>query len=63
MTRFPTFNFQLSIIWKWPAKHICTSVSFKITIRKRHVNIDIVWPWIWNQCFDLGIWNDDSTKM
>jgi len=41
---------------------IITKVSFKITIRKRHVYIDIGWLWIWNQCFYLGIWNDDRTK-
>ena len=40
-----------------------TKVSFKITIWKRPVYIDIGWPWIWNQCFYLGIWNDDRTKM
>ena len=28
-----------------------TQVSFKITIRKRHVYIDICWPWKWNQHF------------
>ena len=39
-----------------------TKVSFKITIRKWHVYIDIGWPSIWNQCFYLGIWNDDRTK-
>jgi hypothetical protein len=48
---------------KWLAKHINTKVSFKITFRKRHVYIDIGWPWIWIQCFFLGIWNDDRTKM
>ena len=48
---------------KWLAKHISTKVSFKITIRKRHVYIDIVCHWIWNQCFHLGIWNDDRPKM
>jgi hypothetical protein len=35
----------------------------KFTIRKRHVYIDICWPWIWNQYFYLGIWNDDRTKI
>ena len=29
-------------------------VSFKITIRKRHVYNDIRWPWKWNQYFYLG---------
>jgi len=32
-------------------------------IRKPHVYIDIGRPWIWNQCFYLGIWNDDRTKI
>ena len=56
-------NFQLSIMSKWIAKHISTKVSFKTTIRKRHVYIEFGWPWIWNQCFYLGIWNDDCSKM
>ena len=63
MTRWPTINFQLSIMSKWLAKHISTKVSFKITIRKRHVYIDIGWPWIWKKCLCLEIWNDDRTKM
>ena len=63
MLQCPTINFQFSILTKWLAKHISTKVSFKITTRKRHVYIDIVWPWIWNQCFYLGIWTDDPTKM
>jgi len=42
---------------------ISTKDSFKITIRKRHVYIDIGWPWKWNHGFHLGIWNDDRTKM
>jgi hypothetical protein len=62
MSRCPTFIFQLSIISKWLAKHISTKVSFKITINKRHVYIDIGLPWVWNQCFYLGIWNYDRTK-
>ena len=41
MSRCPKNNFQLSIMSKCPAKHICTKVSFKITIRRRHVYIDI----------------------
>ena len=45
------------------AKHISTKVSFKFTIRKRHVYIDIGWPWKWNQYFYLGIWNDERTKI
>jgi len=48
---------------KWLAKNISTKVSFKITIRKTHVYIDIDWPWIWNQCFYLGIRNGDRTKI
>ena len=48
---------------KWLAKHISTKVSFKFTYRNRHVYIDICWPWIWNQYFYLGIWNDDRTKI
>jgi len=48
---------------KMTCKHISTKVSFKITKRKKHVYIDIVWPWLWNQCFYLGIWNDDRIKM
>ena len=63
MSRCPTINFQLWIISKWHAKHISTKVSIKITIRKRYVNNDIRWLWIWNQYFYLGIWNDDRTKI
>ena len=59
----PTINFQLSIISKWLANHISTNVFFKTAIRKKHVYIDIGWPWIWNRCFYLGIWNDGRTKM
>ena len=58
MSRCPTFTFQVSIMSKWLGKHISTEVSFKITIRITHVNIDIRWPWIWNQYFYLGILND-----
>ena len=36
-----TFYFQVSIMSKLLAIHISTKVSFKITIRKRHVYIDI----------------------
>ena len=61
MSRCLRFTFQLSIMPKCLAKHISTKVSFKCTIRKRHVYIDIGWPWIWNQYFYLGIWNDDRT--
>ena len=63
MSRCPTFTFPLSIMSKWLAKHISTKVSFKFTIRKRHVPIDIGWPWIWNQYFYLGNWNDGRTKL
>ena len=44
-------------------KRIGTKVSFKITLWKIHVHIDICRPWIWNHCFYFGIWNDDCTKM
>ena len=54
---------QLLIISKWLAKHISTKVSFKITIRKRHVYIDIRWHWKWNQYFYFGIRYDESTKI
>ena len=40
-----------------------TQVSFKITIRKRHVYIDIRWPWKWNQYFYLSIWEDERSKI
>ena len=63
MSRCPTINFQFSIMSKWLAEHISTKVSFKITGGDRHVYIHIGWPWIWNQCFCLGIWNDDLTKL
>ena len=63
MSRRPIFTFQLSILSKWLAKDISTKDSTKITIRKRHVYIDVRWPWIWNQYFYLGIWNDDRTKI
>ena len=56
------FHVQFSILSKLLAKHIRTKVSFKITIRKRHVYIDIRWPWKWNQYFYLGIWEDERTK-
>ena len=63
MSRCPTINFRILIMSKWIAKYISTNVPFKITIREAHVYIDIRWPWIWNQYFYLGIWNDDRTKM
>ena len=40
-----------------------TQVSFINTIRKRHVYIDIRWPWKWNQYFNLGIWEDERSKI
>ena len=40
-----------------------TQVSFKITIRRGHVYIDILWPWKWNQYFYLGIWEDERSKI
>jgi len=48
---------------KWLAKHISTKDSFKFTIRKSHVYIDIGWPWIWKKYFYLGIWNEDRTEI
>ena len=63
MSRCPTFNFQVSIMSKILAKHIITKVSFKITIRKRHVYIDILWPRKSNQYFYLGIWEDERSKI
>ena len=63
MSRCPAFTFQILIMSKWFAKHISTNVSFEITIRKRHVCIEIRWPWIRIQYFYLGIWNYYRTKM
>ena len=63
MSRWPTFTFQVLIMSKWLAKYISTKVSFKITIRKRHVYIDIRWPWKWKQYLYLGIWEDERTKI
>ena len=63
MSRCPTFTFQFFIMSKWLAKHIRTKVSFKITIRKRLVYIDIGWPWKWNQYFYLGIWENEGSKI
>ena len=63
MSRCPTFTFQVSMTSKWLAKHISTKVSLKITIRNRHVYIDIRWLWKWNQYFYFGIRNDQSTKI
>ena len=63
MSRCPTFTFKVSIMSKWLVKHISTKVSLKITIRKRHVYIDIRWPWKWNQYFYMGIWEDERSKI
>ena len=63
MSRCPTLNFQVSIMSKWLAKHISTKVSFKFTIRKRHVYIDIRWPWKWKQYFYLVIWKYERSKI
>jgi len=49
----PTIQFRLSTMSKLLAKNISNKVSLKITIRKRHVYIDIRWPWIWTQYFQL----------
>ena len=54
MSRCTTFTFQVSI---------STKVSFKITIRKRHVYIGIRWPWKWNQYFYLGIWENERSNI
>ena len=56
-------QFQVSIMSKWLTKHISTKVSFKITIRKRHVYIDIRWPWKCKQYFHLRIWEDERSKI
>ena len=53
MSRCPTINFHHSIMSKWITKHISTNVSFKITIRTTNVYIEIRWPWIWKQYFQL----------
>ena len=63
MSRCPSFSFQVSIMSKWLVKHISTKVIFKITIRKRHVYIDIRWPWKWNHYFYLGIWEVERSKI
>ena len=63
MSRCPTFTFQVSIMSKWLSKHISSKVSFKITIRKRHVYIYIRWPWKWNQYLYLAIWEDERSKI
>ena len=63
MSACSTFTFQFSIMSKRLAKHINTKVSFKITIRKRHVYTDIRWPWKWNQYFYLRIWEDERSEI
>ena len=63
MPRCPTFTFQVSIMSKGFAKHISTKVLLKITIKIRHVYIDIRWPWKWNQYFYLGILDDERSKI
>ena len=42
MSRCPTFTFKVSIMSKLLAKHISFNVSFKITIRERHVYMTFV---------------------
>ena len=63
MSRCPTFTFQVSIMSKRLAKRIRSKDSFEITIRKRHVYIDIRWPWKWNQYFYWAIWEDERSKI
>ena len=63
MSRCPKFTFQVSIMSKCLAKFISTKDSFKITIIKRHVHIDIRWPWKWNQHFYFGIREDERSKI
>ena len=63
MSQCPTFTFQVSIMSKCLAKHISTKVSFKITIRKGHVYIDIPWTWKRKQYFYLGIWEYERSKI
>ena len=68
-----TLDIALGIIWPLKPHHYVKVgilsgghkyyISFKITITKSHVYIDIGWHWICNQCFYLGIWNNDRTKM
>ena len=61
--RMSNIHFSVPILSKRLAKHINTKVSFKITIRTRHVYTDIRWPWKWNQYFYLGIWEDERSKI
>jgi hypothetical protein len=53
ISQCPIINSQLSIMSKWIAKHISTKVSFKITILKSHVYIDIRRNWVWHQYIHL----------
>ena len=48
---------------KMTAKLISTKVSFKITIRKRHVHIDTRLPWKWKQYLYLEIREDERSKI
>ena len=59
------FNIHFSVLdkVKMTLPNISTKVSLKITIRKRHVYIDICWPCKWNQYFYFGIRNDESTEI
>ena len=41
--------------------HVCNNDLVKMC--SSYVYIDIGWPWIWNQYFYLGIWNDERTKI
>ena len=56
------YNFQFSGLDNVNMTCI-TQVSFKITIRKKHVYIDIRWPWKLNQYFYLAIWEDERFKI
>ena len=39
------------------------TIFLQITIRKRHVYIDIRWPWKWNLYFYLEIWVDERSEI
>ena len=56
-------QFSVSIMSKWIVNLLSTKVSFKITIRKRHVYIDIRWPWKWKEYFYLGIWKYERSEI
>ena len=62
MSRGPTFSFQLSIMTKWLSNRISSKVSFKITLRRTYVYLDIRWPWIWTQFPYLGFRNFERSK-